>query len=319
MSPYGAEFPSERLFELPVSVTQDTRLRFREGAVAFALTPVALLALVFSVHSFLSWAAVGQPLSSPEGAVAAGVGILLLLRVGVSATRTSSGMVVASAWACAFVVLYGISLGRSYALIRSEGVYALLSGSPAPQLVLPIAWSSFPFLVLAVFLGALAATRVARHQHVNPPTRRIRTYQNRAAAALTLVSGSLVWVAVLKLAPSEIADVAVYGPPALGLGSSDIPGVLLAAAALFVLTATAGWAAFTTAWFTALLIALPALLIFPVFSSLGGGVATPGAPTATSLSLATPVVGVLALIVVSVTWALHWVQSSQYLDDKDPA
>ncbi len=314
----AALFPSDRLFDFPVSTAPSVKSSLREALVSFVLTPAALIALLISSNSLLAWAAFGQPLSSPEAAMGLAVAALLLARVGKSATQTMSGIFVAAMWSLVAVLPYSLGLAQAYNQIRSGGLGSVAVRSSVAQLVLPSAWSGFPFLILAVTLGALAAAGIARHKRVHPSSARVRAHQSRAAGILALLAIMVIWLTALELAPAEISEIAVYGVPALGLTEVSPLGILLLAIGLFALATSAGWGALTTAALTALLLAFPALLLFPVSSSLGGAVAAPGEPLATSLALAAPVVGSVAIVLISLVWALHWVQSPPTPAAQDP-
>lgn len=312
---FGSVASSERLFTLSVDLKPSMKTHLRESLISFALAPMSLLVLLLSTTSILGWSAVGQPLSSPEAWIGLVLAAILLMRVGLSATRTSAGMIVMAAWSAVIVALYWVGLSKALAVISQQGLDARVASSLLVQLTLPTAWAMVPVLLFATVLGALLATRVARRRRQLLTKKGIAAFAadkhlSRAAFVASLLAIVIIWLAILELAPADVSQVAVFGSLALGLNGAAMGGVLLAAGGLFVLAASAGWAPFNTVSLTGLLLVLPAVLIFPVSSSLSGSVATPGSPVATAVALSSPVVGAVGILLMCLTWSLHWVQTS---------
>ncbi|WP_350258321.1 hypothetical protein [Scrofimicrobium sp. R131] len=309
--------PAERLLALPVTFNPSNQLRLREAALSFILTPIAFVIMLVAINSLLTWTAVGQPLSSPEGSMGLALAGMLLFRIGSSVTHTSAGIITSAVWTAVGLIVYeilasGVGLGLLFSLAepvlpgRVTGALALLT---------PLAWSEFPLLLVTIVAGAVLATRVARHQRrhlaelgtLDRPTASSR--QGGGLLVLNLAAAAVVWMSLLELAPKDVSQVAVYGSQALGMVQPELGSVLAAMVGLAMLTVSSGWSLFSSSIVTVVTLIIPSMLIFPVTTSLTGAVATPGAPVATSLALAAPLVGALGIVIVCLTWALHWVQT----------
>lgn len=313
----NSTYGSQRLLTVPVTFTPTTALRVQEAVLSFVLSPIALISLFLSAGSLTGWAAVGQPLSSPEAALGLTLSGLLLLRVGMSATRTTSGLLVTALWALVFTGLSEIMV----AIFRPAWLQdPTLTGTPQMlgnmvELALTLAWSDLPTLVFTVCSAAFFTARIARKIRkkrllvdglANPTAGRI---QARTLAIVDLLAVTFLWLSTVDLAPTNITAVAAYGPAALGVFGGNLAPVLLAAFGLIVLTLSAGWSALETAAISTLLLLLPSAVIVPVSSTLTGSVAAPGAAEATAVSLAGPLVQCLSVLLIALTFGLHWVQT----------
>lgn len=314
----GSLAPAERLLALPVTFTPTTAVRLREGGISFLLSPLALSALLLSANSLAGWAAVGQPLSSPEATLGIAISGFLFLRIGMSATRTTAGLLITSIWALVIAVLAQILFSTHGAqwIVDPGSALVTPTGQSIVQLILPLSWSALPTLLFCVSFSAFFAARMARKFHRERmsqadgasagPSRTV----TRTLSIMDLLAAALVWLSLLEMAPRDVSLVAVYGPPALGLSGQNWAPILLAAVALTLLTLSAAWSLLETAGLSTLLLVAPAAVVLPLSASLTGTVATPGAPESTALSLAGPVAVSVGVLLVCLTWGLHWVQTA---------
>lgn len=305
----------EGFFRLLTTLIPTTQERVREAALSFFLSPLAIVILLLGTTSIISWTAVGQPLSSPEGTLGVALAGILFLRLGASTTKTTAGLIVTVMWSVVFLVLYLLSplaWGADPGAWRTLAVPGV-EFSPVNQLLAPQAWSVLPLLITAVTSMALIATYVVRRHWrrvlaAHPESPPVASGKAQLGiAAVNLLAVTLVWTAVIDLAPRDVADVAVYGPAGLALTPVKTGSLLAAMVGLGMLVISAIWSPLSSLAAAALFMILPAAFGIPVVSSLLGLVASSGDPIATAVALASPVVGALGLLSVSLTWGLYWV------------
>lgn len=338
----GADWQAPIVGVLDLSPTGLTR--FRVGAPAFVLAPIALVSIMASLGSILSWAARGQPLSSTEGVVGLTLGTLMLALIGASATRTSWGLAMVTAWSALLLAaltglhLLGLSVHSLAVLAPSDSARILLL-----QLVGPAIWSGMPTLIFTISLCGTVAASLARAQRrlelhpewprpprIDPgflngdadwfaapgaPMSRTRTRAHLMVLAVDLLLGVAAWFCLLSMAPTDVSGVAVYGPLALSFQTVRSLPMLGLVVIFALLTLSTAWSTLGNLCTSCLVMILPGLLLIPSLSSLAGTVAAPGAPLATAAALAAPVMACYGLVSLSLTVGIHWVRTAPQAGD----
>ena len=132
----------------------------------------------------------------------------------------------------------------------------------------------------------------------------------RARTVVSLASLVLVLLAALVLvwaAPDNTLEVARLGLPGILVGATLHPAAGLAAALCLGGVAWSNrWSSLGPLLASWVLMIVPAYFVLPVWASLSGNVATPGASSLTSLSLSAPVVTALGLVLTSTSLGVYW-------------
>lgn len=306
----------------------------RSGLFAFFFTPIALGMLGLAVTDSQSVAAVGQPLSSSVSMAGLLISTVLLGLIAVNADESPTGMVVMTAWS----LVIGVLQLLGHTPVPAE-LFSSVSGSDTRASML---WCLYPVAVFAICLGATLATVEVRRRAVtalnqvdagNPAAgteaegapaprdadARLEVVADvyapgpahyRERVFVTVSSVILACVAVTALvwaAPSDTLPVAAHGlaglVPAHPFGT--LAG-LVAAVCLGVVAWGTRWSLFGAEVVAVFLMVVPAYLVLPVWSTLSGRVATPGASVLTSLSMAAPVVTALGLTLAALGLGAHW-------------
>lgn len=332
----------------PTTLAPSRSTRFKVAVFSALVSPVALSMLLYSVSLVVDYSAVGQPLSSSVGVAAIIVGMFLLGAVGSTATQTSIGLGVTTIWAALFTTATLIAPQNSseYAQVVNHLARFPNQRAAMTTILASVSWCGFSVLALAIAGSAFFAARCARRIRLqeldpnrsaprwmkslygenkplkahslygdaqwftNPGTSlsRERSRHHSAVLVIDIFLALSLWTFVIAIAPKDISRMAAYGPLALGLNDPHPLGILVIAGVLFLLTLTAGWSMLGPLISTTLVMIFPGTITIPVWATLTGNVAMPGNPATTSLALACPVVGTLGILILALTWGIHWIR-----------
>ena len=293
-------------------------IRLRVTLLSAVVSPVAITLLALSLTTITGRAVTGQPMASPVAVVGVFAAGLVMAAVGAATARSSASLWTFAATAAVVAVAdHVLSAGAWARAIGESSTPGAVDSVDVTFLTLvgPLRWTALPVLLFVASASAAGASFFLRRRLARAPRRAAtnaadpseRRAARRSAPAL-LLSSALIWVGATGAAPSDPTPVARFGFVALGNVPVQWPAILAVCLglALFALAASRSLAAGVAAAGGAL--ALPGLLLIPVAATLGGSVATPGAPLATSLALAAPLVGALGVALIALTWATAWLR-----------
>lgn len=298
--------------------------RLRSGLFAFLFAPAALMILGLAVTDIQSEAAVGQPLASSEGLVGLLLATMLLALISLNSEESTVGMVVACVWAGVIGTL------QLAGVVRAPS--ALLSAVTGADASAALRWSLYPVSVLAILVGATLAVRATRQRGAAIHVRLGRSaaeahdeeqlleeftdafasgrthYRERTIVMVSSVALTLVaMAAILHIAPDDTIQVPALGLTGLVQGYTYQPLIALVAALCLGLVAWGSrWSVLgpqVVAW---VLLVFPSYFVVPVWASLTGNVAAPGASRMTAVSLSGPVFTALGMVLSATTISAQW-------------
>lgn len=289
----------------------------RSGLFALVFAPPALVLLGSSMADIQAQTAIGQPLASVEGLISMGLAAVLIALVSVNCEDSPAGMIVTSA---ASLV---IGAFQAFGHLRIPLLQASLID--ASDMRAAVAWNLYPLAVTFITACAALALAIARRPFVpteHPSRARLRAHRHAWVAGLALPAALLVALLYRALAPNDTTGVASTGLSALSspLGSAPWPG-LLAALLLGLITLSSVYSLTgpqAAAW---LLLVAPGYMLWPLWTSITGQVVTPGASPTTSISLASPVIAALGLLVGASTIGVYGARAraAAPTEGEDPA
>ncbi|MDO5722010.1 MAG: hypothetical protein Q4P06_05665 [Actinomycetaceae bacterium] len=293
---------------VPPSTTSETDVVGRRTAfiLAFVLSPITLWLLFVSVISQQSVAATGLPLGSPGGQLGMLLATVGLLIISQTARWSSTGFFTLAGWSGAFYLFLTVRFTAIPLPPLAEGDELLF-------------WCRLPLLVFVIALGAgIATRRVRRLASQEPPvaptpsadqdphSSQIST-EKRAwpLTILCVLIASVIAALILSIAPRTSEPLILHRPDLyLNTSTESTLVVLLAAAALFVLTWLAGFSVVSVqvgAWAVLL---LPGLVVIPLIVTSAELMPTPENEPLVALSFALPVVGAVGAVVAATTHVL---------------
>lgn len=314
----------------PAELVEPSRgQRLRTGAFALLFAPVALVLMGLAVTDLQVQSSVGQPLSSSEGLVGLLVATLLLTLIAMNSDQSSAGMVVTT--------VASLVVGTLQILGVSGGPLSRIVSASGADVRAAMVWSLYPLGVSAICLGVTLAN-VGQRRRVKDAVSRVRAgapggpgigatpgsgadtdledafgrspRHLRARTMVILASLLLVLAASLALvwaAPDDTLEVARLGLPGIlvGVTLDPLAGVV-SAACLGIVAWSNRWSSLGPVLASWVLMIVPAYFVLPVWASLTGHVATPGASPLTALSLSAPVVTALGLVLTSMSLGVYW-------------
>lgn len=309
----------ERVPPLFLRIRRSTE--FRSGIFALIFSPIALILLGSSMVDMTMRTATGLPLASVEGMIGLALGGVLLSLIAINCDRSSSSLFVAT------ICSLPIGALQMSGLLQVPGLFALPLARDDLSAV--HTWSLHPVATSAILLGASIAVWLVHRAGRTGKLRRPSPKKHRSSeqekeshghqwvrALIITASTPLTFLAFalqVRAAPANATRVAANGLAGIIEGVELEPVLTLVSAVALGLVALASrWSLLgpqLSAW---LVLVLPAYLFIPVWTTLSGNVVTPGTQVLTQVSLATPAIATMGIVLGTASLGTNWARRAWF-------
>lgn len=284
----------------------------RTGASVAVLSsfasPLGLLLLYASSAAVMVAAAEGTPLASYIGTVGVLVGGLVLFGLGALSTTSSVALYVLTGWAAILAIIFTLPIP-----IRNSARGGVWLGFEIA--FAPLTWSCLPVLIFSACAGATVSVLLVRRWQrdasplAEPTVMRDKNTQAGAISVLISVAlATVLWAAVMEQSPPDLELFALLGSQGLDVLPRSGVALLISCATVFIMAVSTAYSTLGVAVTATFMMLLPGLVLFPLWGTLTGAVATPSAPAETMLALASPVVATLGATLLGITLPIHYLR-----------